>query len=524
MIFNLEKNTGRRWRRTATILLAAGLTASLAACSGSSTPAESSNVLRVGVGNDALPNPALATVSGLWAATIYDLAYAPLIHIDTEGQPQPALATKWGYVEDAATPNTVFEMTIRDDAKFSDGTAVDAAAVVKWLQYFVGEAGAFAGALGTDPTFTAVDATTVRVELTAPNPSLAVTFSDAGPNIGFVASPAAVDDPDLFAAGTQGAGQYVLDSANSVTGDHYAYTPSPTYYDPSAVAFSEVDVKVIAEASSRLQAQQSGQLDVAFGDLTTVDAAKSAGLDVLSVAQGTVNYTFDLKDNTDQPALADVRVRQAIGHAIDRETLASTLLGGYSDAVSAPLFSDIDTSSNDYWTYDPELSKSLLAEAGYADGFSFDVLVQGAYKGLTGEPMMRAVAQQLQEVGITMNVTSYATDADYAADVFGGVASMFELVPAVSTVPTFYGPWLSPDGALNFHGADPTVDQLYAEGASATDPQAAWSQMIDAYEEQAYMIPVVTDPTLYYVADTVDGVDVSTAHNTALPTEWSFTK
>lgn len=497
----------------------------MAACTGGSTASSGqggSDALRIGIGTEALPNPALATVSGLWAATTYDLAYAPLIHLDAKGELQPALAESWGYVDGAKVPNTIFELKLRSGVKFSDGSPVNAAAVVKWLKYFTGAGGAFATALGDDPSVTATDASTVRVELSAPNPSLGVTFSDAGPNIGYVASPAAVDDPDLFSKGTQGAGPYVLDSTNSVTGDHYSYTPNPTYYDKAAVKFKKVDIKVIAQASSRLQAQQSGQLDVAFGDLTTADAAAKADLEVLNVAQGVVAYTFDLLNEKQQPALKDVRVRQAIAHAIDRESLAKNLLGGLSEPASAPLFSDTDTGLDDYWTYDPALSKQLLADAGYADGFSFDALVQGPYKGLTGEPLMRAVAQQLKAVGITMKVTSYTTDAAYAKDVFGKVAAMFELVPTVGTVPTYYGSWLAKGGPLNFFGEDATVDKLYTEGAVASDPQAAWSQMMKGFAEKAYMIPVVTDPTLYYVSDNVEGVEVSTAHKTALPSEWQF--
>lgn len=523
----LKKKVVRRARRgTAVVAGIAGVALFAAACGGggASSSAASSGVLRIGISTEALPNPALATVSGLWAATVYDLAYAPLIHLAPNGQLEPSLATSWGYVKDTAVPNTVFQMKLRAGAKFSDGTPVDADAVAKWLNYFVNAGGSFAAVLGSKPVITAVDSATVRVQLTAPNPSLGVTFSDAGPNIGFVASPAAVANPALFSSATYGAGEYVLDENHSVTGDHYVYQPNPDYYDQSAIKFKSVQVKVISQASSRLQAQESGQLDVAFGDLTTANSAAQAGLKTLSVAQDVVAYTFDLTGNHSQPALQDVRVRQAIAHAIDRATLAKDLLGGHSQAASAPLFSDTRTGADNYWSYDPALSRQLLAQAGYPNGFSFTALVQGAYKGLTGEPLMRAVAQELQAVGITMNITSYTTDPAYAKDVFGHVASMFELVPTVSTIPTFHGPWIAKDGVFDFFGGNPALDDLYVTGATSSSPQAAWADMIKQFVANAYMIPVVTDPTLYYVSSDVSGVQVSTVHNTALPTEWQFSK
>lgn len=524
----MEKSKiARRARSRSTVFIVALMAVAmfLTACGGGTSTSSangSGDVLRIGIPTEALPNPALATVSNLWASTVYDLAYAPLIHLTPDGQLEPSLAVSWGYVENTEVPNTVFEMKLRPEAVFSDGTPVDAAAVAKWLNYFVTAGGSYAAALGSNPIITEVDPATVRVQLSAPNPSLGVTFSDAGPNIGFVASPAAVDNPTLFSGATYGAGQYVLDAKDSVTGDHYTYTPSPTFHDQSAIKFGAVQVKVIAQASSRLQAQQSGQLDVAFGDLTTADAATKAGLRTLSVAQGVVAYTFDLTNDKSQPALQDVRVRQAIAHAIDRESLAKNLLGGYSEPASSPLFSDIQTGADDYWSYDPDLSKKLLTEAGYPNGFSFTALVQGAYKGLTGEPLMRAVAQQLQAVGVTMDITSYSTDPAYAKDVFGSVAPMFELVPTVTTVPTFYGPWMAKGGVFDFFGGDPALDALYVEGATSATPENAWANMIGQYVSQAYTIPVVTDPTLYYVSSRVDGVQVSTEHNTALPTEWQF--
>lgn len=528
MIGHIRQGGGRRRdRQLAAAATAAGLMMALSACAGggggaSSTNGAESKTLRVGFGGEALPNPALATVYGTWASMAYDLAYEPLIHVDPAGKLQPALASSWSYVKDSQVPNTVFEMKLRPDVTFSDGTPVNADAVVKWINYFVKSTGAFHGALGEGPVVTAVDNATVRVTLQKPNPSLGITFSDAGPNIGFVASPAAVDNPDLFASGTHGAGQYVLDPSNSVTGDHYTYKPNPKYFQQSAIKFNTVDVRVLPQASSRLQAQQSGQLDFTFGDTTTADAAKQANLKVLSSPRGVICYSFNLKGKAIEPALKDPKVREAIAVAIDRDSLAKNLLGGLSQPASAPLFSDIKTDSDNHWTYNPNRAKQLLSEAGYPNGFEFKAIVQGPYKGVTGEPLMRAVAQQLQAVGIKMNVTAYSTDAAYAADVFGDKASLAALVPSVNTVPTFYGSWLAKGGALTFFAGDPTIDQLYQDGATADDPQKAWSDMFKQYTSQAYMVPVITDPGLFYVSEKLSGVEVSVAHGTPLPTEWQL--
>ncbi len=479
------------------------------------------NTLRLAIASDVLPNPAMGTVYGDRAAVMYSLAYEPLIHIAPDGQQVPALAASWRYVDDTESgKNQVFELVLRSGATFSDGTTVDAAAVVKWLSYFVDAAGPFSGVLGPEPRFDTVDASTVRVQMSAPNPAVASVLSDQGPNIGFVVAPAAVDDPDLLAGRTFGAGRYQLDGASSVRGDRYVYTRNRNYYAPDAVQFESVDLRVIADPASRLQAQLSGQLDVATGDVATVDAAGKGGLDVSTAAQGVVFLTLDTINNTTVAAFEDVRVRQAITMAIDRTKIARAMLGDVGVPTSSFMQTDIDADLGDRWPYDPEKSRALLREAGYPNGLSFPVLVQGAYRGTRGEPMLRAVAQNLSEVGIDLDITSYPTDPDYARDVFAFKAPMVALLDILSDTPTMYSSYLAAGAALNFFGSDAEIDRLYREGASGDDPEPAWTQMWQRFTEQAYVVPLVEDPNIIFASSTVAGIDMSKDHKTALPTEW----
>ncbi|MGV9802096.1 ABC transporter substrate-binding protein [Mycobacterium sp. NPDC003449] len=496
----------------------------LVACSG---PGEGSggsagDTLRVAVASDVLPNPALGTVYGDRAAITYSLAYAPLVHVGTDGSLQPALATSWRYIDESeSTRNRLFELTLRDDARFSDGAAVDADAVAGWLAYFVETAGPFSGVLGPDPQFEAVDEHTVRIRMTAPNPAVASILSDQGPNIGFIVAPAAVENPDLLSSGTYGAGRYRLDNESSVRGDRYAYVSNEQFYDIDAPDYQKVDLRVIADPASRIQAQLSGQLDVSSGDVATVEAARDAGLNVISAAQGVVFLTLDTVNNTTVPAFADVRVRQAVNLAIDRAKIARAMLGEVGVPASSFLQTDIDAGLDDHWAYNPERARQLLAEAGYADGLSFPVLVQGAYRGNRGEPLLRAVAKYLSEVGIDVDITSYPTDPDYARDVFAYKAPMVALLDILSDTPTMYSSYLAPGAALNFFGGDPELDRLYADGAAAEDPTPAWTQMWQRFTEQAFVVPLVEDPNILYVTGDVGGIEMNRDHKTALPTEWS---
>jgi peptide/nickel transport system substrate-binding protein len=506
----------------ALLLLACGAVG-LAACGGSkggSGGASKTSVLRIGIGTEALPDPAKATVKGYWASVMFSLAYAPIFHLSPEGKVTPGLATSWRYVNDGADRNKVFEFTLRKNAKFSDGTPVTAKSVADWLTYFSKGTGPFSGVFGKKPKFEAVDDSTVRVNLATPNPRLPLVLSDGGPNAAFVMGPKAMADAKLLSSATDGAGPYMLDGKQSVRGDHYTYVPNPHYYDKAAVKFSRVEVRLIAEPASRLQTQKSGQLDVTLGDVTTASSAKSAGLKVLAAPQGVQYLVLDSKHGA-VPQLRDIRVRQAINLAIDRKAIAKALLGDVGTPASAFIPADANTGQDDYWAYDPEKAKALLAQAGYAKGFSMKAICQGAYFGNLGEPLVRAVAKNLEAVGIKLDVTSYSTDPDYAKDVFDFKAPVINLLQILSDTPTVYGTYIAPSGVVNFYGTDPEIVRLYNAGLKAEDPTPSWVKMWQRFTTQAYVVPLVVNPNLYYVSKSIAGVSVSKVHNSALPTEWS---
>ncbi|RJQ84175.1 ABC transporter substrate-binding protein [Amycolatopsis panacis] len=509
----------RRSRSFALVLAVVSTMVTIAACGTGGAGGGDRETLTIAIGAEALPNPALATTKSAWSAVSYNLVYEPLIRQLPNGSLRPALAAAWEYV-DGAVPNTVFQMTLRDGAKFADGSAVTPQAVAKWLQYFVRQTGPLAGVLGANPTFQVVGSNKVQIRMTSPNPSLPVILSDGGGNIGHVVSPAGIDNPDSLATDAHGAGPYVLDSAGSVRGDHYSYKPNPNYFDQNAIKFRKVEVKVIQDASARLAAQQSGQVDVAIGDSSTAEPAQQAGLGVITAPRGVIEIVLDSKNGL-APELADKRVREAINHAIDRKSIAQALLGKAGIPASAFLPTDVTTGMDAFWTYDPAKAKSLLVDAGYPNGFEMKALVQGPYFGPLGEPLMRAVAQNLAAVGIKLNITSYATDPEYAKDVFGKKAPVFTLTGLIADTPTLYNTYMAPKARVNFFGDDEVLTREFDAGARSQDPTAHWTTMWRLFTSQAYVAPVLVNPNFFYVSEHIAGAEATAKRPVALPTEWS---
>src|SRR5262249_38691930 len=139
---------------------------------------------------------------------------------------------------------------------------------------------------------------------------------------GYIGSPKALANPNSLKTHTDGSGMYMVDPSETVPGDHYTFVPSPTYRDQSAIKFSKVVYKTISQPTTLLAAVQTGQLDAGFGDVSTVDKAKSAGLNVVTAPLGWAGMLFLNRGATTQDGqpnpLAKLQVRQALNYAVDR--------------------------------------------------------------------------------------------------------------------------------------------------------------------------------------------------------------
>lgn len=493
-----------RCSRLALVWSALVVALAVAACGGSSSDSGSDStqaasgaskpVLRIGLTSTGPLNPATNNDQ-----TLDSIAYETITHINPDGTIGPGLATKWGYVGHG---NKVFEFTLRPDARFSDGSPVTAAAAKKWLTYFARAGGPFASSLALQSVTTSGDST-VRVTLSKPNPVLPWVFGDVD-LWGAIASPKAVAAPASLDRATAGAGPYTLVPSDTVVNDHYTYVPNKHYYDQSAIKFSKVEVKVIATPTSMLQALQSGQIDVAQGDASTAPAAGQNGVTVSKDASRTAQL---LPLNTAKGPLADLRVRQALNYAVDRKALTTGVFGAYAAPTSEFVTEDgFDAAKyQDYYAYDPQKAKSLLAAAGYADGFTLKVLA-GTASGNAGVPLAQAVAKYLQAVGVKVKITTAAT---VATELQMGLSGDYDAWQQTGgTAPTWYlyAGLFAPTGAYNLgHKTDPVMQQLAAKAGSAADPAPYWPQIMGRSVTQAVTVPIAALDTIWY-AKGVTGV------------------
>lgn len=453
--------------------------------------------------------------------TFRALTFESITRLREDGSVGPGLATEFGYVGD---DYQTFEFTLRQDAVFSDGEPVDAEAVKTWLEYFPTAGGQYANSLALD-SVEAVDDWTVRINLAETNRDVPFLLSGGGQNWGWVASPEAVATPEALSRQTFGAGPYTLDPAESVEGDHYTLVPNEHYYDQSKIRWAQVNIRIIPDQSSLLQAAQAGQVDIAQGDLTTAAAAEDAGLTVADAPKELTGLMLMDRSGALVPALGDVRVRQALNYAVNREEIVSTILAGRGEATSMWGFAaGIGSDFEDYYGYDPEKAKTLLAEAGHADGFAMPVLSTAAVRGGANASSFQAVARDLQAVGVELDVTEIATAAEYQEKLASGdYAALWDNWGLTSQ--RTYDLLLAPEApqSNNLGWSDPALDELMGEAVNA--PADRRAQLLqDAAEHtvtEAHFVPVATFPYLLYHNDRVDGVSLNVwSFFRPIATEW----
>jgi peptide/nickel transport system substrate-binding protein len=267
-----------------------------------------------------------------------------------------------------------------------------------------------------------------------------------------------------------------------------------------------------------LSALQTGQLDAASGATSTVQQAKTAGMNVVPTAFGTWTLVLDDRAGAVSKPLASLDVREAINYAIDRTGIVKAVAGGYGvptdEALATPGTSAYSNSLANYYSYNVAKAKSLMAAAGYPNGFTLPVLSESILD--TNDSIVQAVASDLAQIGITVKLTTVSASL---SQFFGDALS--KQYPAIF--------WLTGGGdaytsgqtfiptagaALNpFGTTDSQVTQQYnaANAAPASQQAALYQQLQSTLVKLAWFAPVYQAEDIYYFSSSVKNYQTSAA-------------
>jgi peptide/nickel transport system substrate-binding protein len=477
-----------RWKAAVGIATAAALTLALAGCAGSdsSKPGSSDSAQGEVVLGQIIAPSTFDVTQAEWGnrSLYYQAVYDTLLLVKADGSIEPYLASDYSYNED----NTELTLTIRDDVTFTDDTKLTADVVQQNLQRFKDGGGPYAVDLANVDTIEATDDSTVVLTLKAPDPAL-LTY--LGREAGLVAATAMFDAEDA-ATNPVGSGPYILDTDASVTGTSYTLKKNPDYWNPDVQHYATLKFSVLSDPTAAVNAIKAGEVNAArLADNNNNEEIEGAGWALNPNELDFQGLLLFDRGGEQDPALGDVRVRQAINYALDREGLLEALQHG-NGTVTAQVFKEssaaYDPALDDAYPYDPEKAKQLLAEAGYEDGLTIAM----PSTVVLGATSFTLIEQQLADVGIKVKYTDTAPEnyiADLVAPKYSSAFMSLEQQPDWQLVQFM----ISRTSTWNpFKFGDDTSDKLISEmqvGDQATQDAKA-GELNKYISEQAWFAPL----------------------------------
>lgn len=530
-------------QRLATFAAATIAAAAVAACGSASKPSSSSSASGTGASTGAAKasstgaasaptndgtlhlqftapvsmNPALGGTSE--SDIVYGaLDYDSLIYQTGSGKFIPDLATKWAYVP--GSKNEKFKLTLRSGVHFSDGSPMTPKSVADSLLYFKRSGGQQAPYLATMTSAKPAGAHDVLLTFSAPAPDLPFLLSQYQ-NAGQVIGPKGVANPKILTTTSDGTGPYILSASQSVANSQYTFTKNPHYWNPSAVHYNSVQVKVIADPQTALSSTQAGQLDAALQlPAASESSARADGLQVFA-EPFSIEALFMMDRGGAISPLGKLAVRQAINLAINRKALAQGVGGQGSiatDQFSIPGEAGYDPALANKYPFDVAKAKQMLASAGYPHGFTLKVLDCEALDA-NGDAAA-ALKQELAAIGVTLQITEESTPAQFVP------VSLSKKYPAVI--------WpISQNGTAGFpyavefaqtpftnawNSSSPQLTKLMATAGSAPESAqaAGYRKVNDFLTDNAWYAPMFSLTGVLVVGKNVANVQPTSVQNTTI--------
>lgn len=407
-----------------------------------------------------------------------------LVRDSESGELAPNAATSWEYNDDG----TVLSLELRKGMTFSDGSPVNAAAVVATMERSKETPGP------VQPKFQHVTEIVETDEL-----ALEVRFDRYDPQ--FVSNlaygPGAIGHPDTLDEGRTatnpvGSGPFTLNVEESVEGSTYVLERRDDYWNADAIEVETFTVRVMQDPTAAFNALQSGEIDSA-GVRAQMLAQLPESDYTFSEIEATGVMMLDLvgRGGDDYLALQDERVRQALNYAIDRESIVSGLLGGQG-AVTNQIYNPggevYDESLQGAYSYDPDKARELVEEAGF-EGETFEI--PSTYLTTAFEP---ALTQAFEDAGLGIEWVSVPPQQVQSAAQSGDYGIIFQVSGFSSAAEETFSRYALGGYGNPLDHTDPTLEGYFETINSTVDQDAAVEtyRELNAYAvEQALVVPIV---------------------------------
>ena len=427
---------------------------------------------------------------------------------------EPGLAESWEASDDGQT----FTYTLREGLEWSDGTPLTAEDVAYTVNRSRDEEWTNHASTVANLEATAIDDRTVEIASSVPDPKLPVMDVYIVPK--HVYEKISADDlPSHDALDDPGGGPFVMKEWKN--GEFWRMEANDSFWG-GRPKFDELVFRVFTNADALVAALKQGEID-ASGDVPTGQydqIQEEPGVTTVRGNQGGFNeLAMNAGDGLGDghPALQDVKVRQAIAHAVDKETLVDRVLNGLgtpsvSISPGASAEWDLDLPADEQFEFDLDKANQLLDDAGYADtdGDGVREMPDGTNplrfrfksrsESETAAPTTEFITGWLDEIGIATEV-EVVSDTQLTPIIAKGEYEMFVWgwVPFVDPDPMlsyFRCDEISPDpeapGYNDANWCNEEYDRLYTEQNQELDPekrQEIVQEMLKLfYDEASYVV------------------------------------
>lgn len=332
--------------------------------------------------------------------------YEGLVKPDKDGNLVPAVASKWDITQQGKN----YTFTMRDGVKFHNGDLVTVQDIVYSIKRGAGLLDTTDSSVVVSPALSNIKEVNklddMRVELILKEADTEL--------LGYLTTAIVPEGAKELERDPVGTGPFAFVSYKPL--ESFVVEKNPDYYGEKPY-LDKVTFKIVANTDAASMELQSGAIDI-FPYLTDDQANQLSGK--FNIAQGNMNLIQGLFLNNKKAPFDNIKVRQALNYAVDKQAILDMVAGGKGSIIGTNMFPAfkkyyVDSLKNMY-SYNPEKAKELLKEAGFENSLTFTITVPSNYQYHVDTAQV--LVEQLKAVGITAEIKLIEW-ATWLSDVYG---------------------------------------------------------------------------------------------------------